>query len=371
MKIIVGMSGGVDSAVAALMLKEQGHEVIGVTLEVVPEVPPCEGSRAGGEGAASARGVAERIGVRHLTIDARGVFRRRVIEYFTNSYRAGRTPNPCIVCNPEIKFASLLRCADELGAAAVATGHYARIAGEGSRTLLLRGADRRKDQAYFLSRLTRGMLSRVIFPLGDRTKDEIRRISAGSDLKIHERPESQEICFIPGDDYRAFLASQGGAGTSGGDILDTRGAVIGTHPGIEQFTIGQRVGRYIASSARQYVLSIDPESRTITVGGPAGLLRRECTVVSPNWIAIDRPREPFRALVKIRSSHPGAEGMIRTKTDGSVAVRFDEAQSAVTPGQAAVFFDGDVVIGGGWIAAAHPASTERADERSSSGCAQR
>ena len=347
MKIIVGMSGGMDSAMAALLLKEQWHEVIGVTLDLIPESAPR--ARIGEDGIASARQATARIGVPHRVIDVREEFGKRVIGYFRKEYFSGRTPNPCVVCNPEIKFASLLRCADDLGVAMVATGHYARIGREGGRTLLLRGADRRKDQSYFLSRLPQNVLSRVIFPLGDRTKDEVRRISAKRGLGLHERPESQEICFIPGDDYRAFLARSTGAEITGGDILNTRGAVIGRHPGIAQFTIGQRVGRWLPSRVRQYVLSIDSGRRAITVGVGDGLLRGECAVTDINWIARPAPAEPFHALVKIRSAHPGATAGIHPGPDGSAVVRFDEPQKAVTPGQAAVFYDGDVVVGGGWL----------------------
>ncbi|MEI6632843.1 MAG: tRNA 2-thiouridine(34) synthase MnmA [Chlamydiota bacterium] len=349
MKIIVGMSGGLDSAVAALLLKEQGHEVIGVTLDLIPETASRAPARPGEEGIDSARQAAARIGVPHRVIDAREEFGKRVIGYFRKEYFSGRTPNPCVVCNPEIKFAFLLRCADDLGAAMVATGHYARIGREGGRTLLLRGADRRKDQAYFLSRLPQNALSRVIFPLGDRTKAEARRISVERGLDLHERPESQDICFIPGNDYRAFLARSTGDGIAGGDILDTRGAVIGRHPGIAQFTIGQRAGRWLPSGVRRYVLSIDPGRRAITVGRGDELLRGECAVTDINWISRPAPAEPFRALVKIRSAHPGAAAGIHPGPGGGAVVRFDEPQKAVTPGQAAVFYDGDVVVGGGWI----------------------
>jgi tRNA-uridine 2-sulfurtransferase len=344
MKIIVGMSGGLDSTVAALLLKEQGHEVVGVTLDLSPGH-----ARPEAEGISSARQAAARIGVPHRVVDAREAFGTRVIGYFRAEYFSGRTPNPCIVCNREIKFASLLRCADDLGASAVSTGHYARLGREGGRTLLLRGADRRKDQSYFLSRLPRDVLSRVIFPLGDRTKDEVRRISAGRGLDLHERPESQEICFIPGNDYRAFLTRSTGPGVAEGDILDTRGAVIGRHPGIAQFTVGQRVGRWLPSRVRQYVLAIDHGRRTITVGGGDDLLRGGCAVTDINWISRPAPAEPFHALVKIRSAHPGAPAAIHPGPGGSAVVRFDEPQRAVTPGQAAVFYDGDAVVGGGWI----------------------
>jgi tRNA-specific 2-thiouridylase len=300
-------------------------------------------------GIASANDVARQIGIGHRVVDLQAEFRGKVVSYFCGEYHRGRTPNPCVVCNATIKFPALLRCADERGAAFVATGHYARIKKENGRFLLMRGADRAKDQAYFLSRLTQPILSRVIFPLGDLRKEDVRRVAAARGLRAHMRAESQEICFIPGDDYRLFLKEACGGLITPGDILDTSGRVVGKHPGIEFFTVGQRSGLYLDSKVRQYVLAIDPEKHAITVGGIDDLARHECTIADVNWITSERPRESFRALVKIRYNHPGVMSVVQPRRNGTVLVRFDEPQKAVTPGQAAVFYDSDCVVGGGWI----------------------
>ena len=339
MKIVVGVSGGVDSAYAALLLREEGHEVIGITLELVPSRPAGEAART------AAREAADRLGIRHETIDARAEFKERVINYFQKAYQSARTPNPCVVCNPEVKFATLFRRAAELGAPMVATGHYARIGRGPGGPLLLRGADPVKDQSYFLSRLPRPLLARLRFPLGDLSKSEVRRLAAEEGLGACARLESQDICFIAEGDYRDFLPRGGGDG----DILDSAGKVVGRHPGIGHFTIGQRAGRYLRSGGRRYVLSIDRARNTITVGGAGDLLKSECAATDVNWLAFDRPPGQFHALVKIRSAHAGAMGVVRPGPAGTASVRFDEPQMAVTPGQAVVFFDGDTVLGGGWI----------------------
>ncbi|MCC6449558.1 MAG: tRNA 2-thiouridine(34) synthase MnmA [Candidatus Aureabacteria bacterium] len=339
MKIVVGMSGGVDSACAALLLKEAGHEVVGVVLDLLPD------ARAGEEGIGAARAAAERIGIPLETIDARKRFQERVIERFREAYASGRTPNPCVVCNAEVKFATLIRRADEIGAAAVATGHYARIAHGPAGPLLLRGVDPARDQSYFLSRLARPLLRRLCFPLGGLLKDEVRRLAAKGGLDACVRPESREICFAAGGDYRLLLP----AGRGEGDILDAAGRVVGRHPGIGHFTIGQRAGRYLRSGGRRYVLSIDPARNAITVGEAAELLTPGFAAHRLNWLAFDGPPGPFRALVKIRSAHAGAMGRLRPGPGGTAEVLFDEPQPAVTPGQAAVFYDGEIVLGGGWI----------------------
>jgi tRNA-specific 2-thiouridylase len=351
MKIIVGMSGGVDSSVAALLLKEAGHEVTGVTLKVWPT--ECTSVRedvcCDARGIASASDVARQIGIEHRVIDLQGEFRTRVVTCFCDQYRGGRTPNPCVVCNAGIKFPALLRCADETGAESIATGHYAGLRKERGRFLLMRGMDKMKDQVYFLCRLTQSILCRVIFPLGDLRKEDVRRMAAERSLSVHMRAESQEICFIPGNDYGAFLSEVCGEMITPGDILDKKGKVVGKHPGIEFFTVGQRRGLHLNSKAPRYVASIDPLRRTITVGDIDDLIKNEMRVSDVNWITWDTPGGPFHALVKIRYNHPGVMSTVHPQPGGGALVVFDSPQKAVTPGQAAVFYDGDVVIGGGWI----------------------
>lgn len=351
MKLIVGMSGGVDSSMAALLLKKAGHEVTGVTLRVWPT--ECTKVRedvcCDERGIRSAAEVARRIGVEHRIVDVEGEFRKRVVTYFCGEYRNGRTPNPCVVCNARIKFPALIRYAGEAGAEAVATGHYARIREERDRFLLVRGMDKTKDQAYFLCRLPQPVLSRVAFPLGELRKGDVRNMAAEHGLNVHLKAESQEICFIPGNDYGAFLREACGEKILPGDVLDEEGRVVGRHQGIEFFTIGQRSGLNLNSNAPRYVTSIDPRRRAITVGGIADLARSEMKVSDINWIAWDEPNNPFRAMVKIRYNHPGVMGSVEPQPDGAAIVRFDSPQNAVTPGQAAVFYDGEIVVGGGWI----------------------
>ena len=351
MKIIVGMSGGVDSSMAALLLKEAGHEVTGITLKVWPS--ECTRVRedvcCDERGMRSAAEVARRLGIEHRVVDVESEFRKRVVTYFCDEYHQGRTPNPCVVCNARIKFPALLRCAGEFGADAIATGHYASIREDKGRFLIVRGVDKTKDQAYFLCRLSQSVLSRVMFPLGDLRKKDVRRMAAERDLNVHLKAESQEICFIPGNDYGAFLREACGERILPGDILDEGGRVVGKHPGIEFFTIGQRSGLYLNSKAPRYVTSIDPRRRAIMVGGIADLARSEMMVSGMNWIMWDAPLGPFRAMVKIRYNHPGVMSSVDPRPDGTAIVRFDSPQNAVTPGQAAVFYDGEVVAGGGWI----------------------
>jgi len=351
MKIVVGMSGGVDSSAAALVLRDAGFEVIGITLRLWPSgcVSRSEKACCGEKGIAAALETCGQLGIRHLIVDMQPEFRRRVVAYFCREYSRGRTPNPCVMCNPEVKFAALLDCAEELGAERIATGHYARVKTDKGRALLLRGVDDSKDQAYFLCRLTQPVLNRTVFPLGEYRKRQVRELAARSGLAVHNRSESQEICFIPGDDYRAFLREVLGHAFIPGDILDKSGVRIGTHQGIEFFTIGQRSGLQIQSRTRQYVLSMDPGKHTITVGRFDELDREETRVTDINWIAFEEPPGPFRAFVKIRHKHPGVMAGIRPLGNGAAMVKFDTPQKAVTPGQAAVFYDQDMGLGGGWI----------------------
>jgi tRNA-uridine 2-sulfurtransferase len=349
MKIIVGMSGGVDSSVAALLLKEKGYEVTGVTLRTFSGCRNPEDTCADQESIVAATGVAHKLGIAHMVVDVQNAFKKFVIDYFCSAYSSGRTPNPCVACNESVKFTSLLQCADELGAGKIATGHYARVREDHGRALLMRGVDERKDQAYFLSRLTQPVLKRTVFPLGEYRKSEVKHLAREHGLGAHERPESQEICFIPGDDYRAFLKEMCGTRIAGGDILDREGKVVGKHQGVEFYTVGQRGGLSLNSKTPRYVTSMDPVRRTVTVGGIDDLIKNEMRVSGVNWIAWDTPGGPFHALVKIRYNHPGVMSTVQPQPGGGALVVFDSPQKAVTPGQAAVFYSGDVVIGGGWI----------------------
>ncbi|MDD5556742.1 MAG: tRNA 2-thiouridine(34) synthase MnmA [bacterium] len=354
MKIAIGMSGGLDSSTAAALLKEAGHDVIGVTLDVWRGgcATSREDSCCGEKGIEAARSAARAVGIRHRVVDARAEFIRKVVGPFCEEYGRGRTPNPCVRCNAAVKFPALAACADEEGAERIATGHYARVREEGGRFLLLRGADRRKDQAYFLSRLGQDILRRALFPLGDRTREETGRTAERLGIAAFARPESQEICFIPGDDYRPFLREMGGADEPG-DILDVEGRVIGRHPGIRFFTVGQRRGLNVESNERLYVVAIDPGRRAVIVGREDALAREGCVVTGLNWIAFDPPPGGFRALTRIRYNHAGVMSAVRPAAGGTAAVRFDDPQKAVAPGQAAVFYDGETVLGSGWIEAAH------------------
>ncbi|GIX07011.1 MAG: tRNA-specific 2-thiouridylase MnmA [Candidatus Poribacteria bacterium] len=353
-RVVVAMSGGVDSSVVAALLVEAGYEVIGITMRlgshdsVVPEVgkPTC----CGIEGIMDARRVAAQLGIPFYPVNYETLFAKKVVDYFTEEYRRGRTPNPCVLCNQELKFGQLLLLAEELEADAVATGHYARIVQEQGRYQLLRGKDRRKDQSYFLFSMTQEQLARTLFPLGDYTKDQVREIARNLGLWTAEKPESQEICFIPDNNYRRFLAERAPEVRRPGKIVDRQGHVLGEHPGTAFFTVGQRRGLGIASHEPLYVVEIRPEENLLVVGTREELLRKDCLLENVNWLSIPEPSEPIPARVQIRYRDPGGEATVEPLPDGRARVHFHEPRGAITPGQAAVFYDGDLVLGGGWIA---------------------
>ena len=350
-KVILGMSGGVDSSVAAGLLKQQGYEVIGVTLLLLPK--SCESHRidacCGSEAVEDARAVCAQFDIPFYCIDRRGKFVSEIIDYFCAEYERGRTPNPCIVCNLRIKFEELLRKANEVGARWIATGHYAQISTIDGRCLLRQGVDLRKEQSYFLFGLDQPTLSRTIFPLGQMLKKDVRRLAGEMELKIHNKPESQEICFVPGKRYVEFLRKWTPEKFIAGDILDKEGDVIGRHQGIQRYTIGQRRGTGVACGKPVYVFSIDPAANTITLGDTEDLLSTEMRVKDLQWIEKADGRNRIRASVKIRYNHPGSEATIIVGDDNSAQVIFDRPERAITPGQAAVFYRDDVVLGGGWI----------------------
>lgn len=345
MKIAVAMSGGIDSSVAAAILKGAGHEVFGITMLVMPPGSPEDDAvrRTGS--------IAERLGIRHCTVDLRSVFRKMVIDDFCREYALGRTPNPCIRCNRHIKFGVLLEKAAELGADRLATGHYARIeTGEtGEHPLLKKGADRTKDQSYVLYALSREQLARLILPIGGLTKAAVTDMAR--DMGLHEpgRRESQEICFIPDNDYAAFLENHLPALAPPGPLVDRQGNVIGRHRGIIHYTIGQRRGLGVATGEPQYVTAIDAAANTVFTGRKEDLYRREFLVSGQNWLTGDGPQQPKGLAVKIRYRHPEAAASIIPGADGSVRVVLQEPQPAITPGQSAVFYRDDTVIGGGII----------------------
>lgn len=339
------MSGGVDSTVAAWLLKQKGHDVVGLHLHL--PAGKAEGVEA----------VCRQIGVPLHVEDCRERFERTVIADFCEEYRRGRTPNPCVLCNHRIKFAVLLETADRLNAQGIATGHYARVefdAGRG-RYLLKRGEDLRKDQSYMLHRLTQEQLAPVIFPLGDRRKTETRKLARDLGLPVHDRPGSQEACFVPGNDTAAFLTERLGDRMRPGPIVDTRGRVVGRHHGIHRFTVGQRRGLGIAAGEPLYVVRIEADANRLVVGARAESCGTRARVSRVNWVALDSPADPFRAEVKIRYQHPAAPATVEPLPESGAAIEFDEPQHAITPGQSAVLYDGDLVLGGGIIEAQeHP-----------------
>jgi tRNA-specific 2-thiouridylase len=353
-KIVIAMSGGVDSSVAAALLKEQGYDVIGATMQLWPPTGEKYGNNGSGHycdaGAIEDAGrVARVLDIPHYVMDFRGIFKGEVIGDFCREYSLGRTPNPCIRCNKFIKFGVLLERARELGADFIATGHHARIEEDkatGNR-LLKKGADALKDQSYFLYSLTREQLSHATFPIGNLTKDEIRQIASKKGLPVAYRPESQEICFITNDNYAEFLKDYIPAARPG-PIIDERGNTLGEHQGIISYTIGQRKGLGIAAARPLYVTAIEPERNAIVVGTKEQIYSRELVATDLNWIGMDRPERTISVKARVRYRHAEAEAVV-TPLDDGVYVKFAEPQMAITPGQSVVFYDGDTVIGGGII----------------------
>jgi tRNA-specific 2-thiouridylase len=344
MKIAVAMSGGVDSSVAAALLKRKGHEVIGLTMLVVPE-----DEAAGIHTSEKASEIADMLGIEHYTVDFRKIFNNRIISQFRDQYALGKTPNPCVQCNRHIKFGALYNKTKELGAEALASGHYARIEQTADgRFVLKKGIDLQRDQSYFLYGLSQEQLSHAVFPLGNVTKDRVREIADEMKLPVVSS-ESHEICFIPDNDYGRFLRKSSASGMEPGDIKDLKGNILGKHHGIIDYTIGQR--KRLNFSARQplYVVAIDSKSNTLFVGEKRDIYREECTATDMNWIAVSTLSDTMKVKTKIRYKHPEAETIIIPENGEKVRIKFKEPQMAITPGQSIVFYNGDVVIGGGII----------------------
>ncbi len=352
-RVVVGLSGGVDSSATAALLLEQGYDVVGVTLKLWSHdcLLLAEDKCCGPQAIADARAVCHQLGIPYYPLDESAEFQRKVVQYFADEYKAGRTPNPCVLCNQHLKFGRLLRRAEELGAQYVATGHYARLekSPDGTRTLLKRGRDLRKDQSYFLFALRQDQLGRAMFPLGDRTKTEARAVARGRNFRTADKEESMEICFVPDHDYGKFLQQAKLVPKHRGEIVDLQGRVLGEHEGIEFYTIGQRRGLRIAAPKPLYVVELDAARNRVIVGDDAVLVRDEFVAERCNWIAFDTPPATFEATVKIRYNHPGARATVVPQAGGGVRVKLYLPQRAITPGQAAVFYQDDLVLGGGWI----------------------
>jgi tRNA-specific 2-thiouridylase len=352
-RVVVGMSGGVDSSATAALLLEHGYDVVGITLKLWPQdcVSRAEDKCCGPQAVTDARAVCHKLGIPYYLIDEAEQFQTKVIQYFADEYKAGRTPNPCVMCNQNLKFGRLIDRADQLGAQYIATGHFARLekSGDGSRMLLKRGRDSRKDQSYFLFSLRQEQLARAMFPLGDKTKSDTREVARHCNLKTADKEESMEICFVPDNDYGRFLLQAKLVQKHRGDIVNLHGQVLGQHDGIEFYTIGQRKGLGISSPKPLYVVELDSETNRVVVGDESALERDEFTVDRCNWIPFDQAPETLEVTAKIRYNHPGTQATITPVEDGRAKVKLHTPQRAITPGQAAVFYQDDLVVGGGWI----------------------
>ena len=353
-KVVVGMSGGVDSSVAAYLLKEQGYDVIGVTMQIwqdeSQEQIEDNGGCCGITAVDDARRVAMQLDIPYYVMNFKNEFKKNVIDYFTDEYIHGRTPNPCIACNRQVKWESLLKRSLEIGADCIATGHYARIAQlENGRYAIKNSVTAKKDQTYALYNLTQEQLSHTLMPVGDYNKDEIRAIAEKIGIQVAHKPDSMEICFVPDNDYAGFITRETGYVSRPGNFVDLHGNVLGTHKGIIHYTVGQRKGLGLAMGHPVFVVAIRPETNEVVIGENDDVFSTKLYANNINLMSVDKIEEPIRARAKIRYSHEGADCTIRMADDGLLECVFDEKQRAVTPGQALVIYDGDYVLGGGTI----------------------
>ena len=357
MRVVAAMSGGVDSSVAAALMAEAGHEVIGLSMQLYDQRTTEDGAPAFGSCCSlddlyDARRVAQQLGFRHYIVNFEREFQAAVVDNFVREYSAGRTPIPCVHCNADLKFSTLAERAAGLDAAAVATGHYARVIfdEDQERYRLLRGVDAAKDQSYFLFNLTQDQLAHALFPVGELTKAEVRAHASRLGLAVADKPDSHEICFIPDGNTARFVSRHAPQVPPSGEIVDTEGHVLGEHPGVHHFTVGQRKGLGISVGSPLYVLKLEPVDQRVVVGPREALGERELTAERVNWIAGAPPSGPTRVTARIRHRHQDAPAIVNADSNATAHLTFDEPQVAITPGQAVVFYDGREVVGGGWIA---------------------
>ncbi len=353
-KVVVGMSGGVDSSVAAYLLKEAGYEVVGVTMQIWQDEDVCSLEESGGccglSAVEDARRVASDLGIAYYVMNFKQEFKDNVMDYFTREYLQGRTPNPCIACNRYVKWESLLQRSLNIGADYIATGHYARIIQlENGRYTLQMSATAAKDQTYALYNLTQEQLKHTLMPVGEYTKDQIRAIAERIDLRVANKPDSQEICFVPDNDYAGFIQKEAGVVPKPGNFINRDGEIVGKHKGIIHYTIGQRKGLNLSLGYPVFVLEIRPETNEVVVGTGEEVFADKLICNNINFMSIEKLTEPMEVMAKIRYSHKGAKAVIRMTKEDTIECVFEEPQRAITPGQAVVFYEGDYVVGGGTI----------------------